>query len=113
MRDRLRELKRGLDASPLGALLRDEQRMQQIIGDQMQSAQDPIVREMGRGLADGSATWSDLANTPAYQEKIREGLSALENFDTEAAMTETEAYLASLEDEGDKEPPGGPEGRDR
>jgi hypothetical protein len=63
------------------AALRDESKLEQMLIDTMKGSDDPITREIGESLANGTMTWGTLATTSAYSGFLDRGLTALQDFD--------------------------------
>lgn len=67
--------------------LRDEHKMRRRLFDAMKASDDPMTREVGNGLADGSLTFRALATSSAYSDFLAANLAALRELDV-AGMTE-------------------------
>lgn len=63
-----------LERTPLGERLSDPAKRQAELYDLLASHPDPLWREMGGQLKDGQMRASDVFATPAYHDRLREGL---------------------------------------
>jgi hypothetical protein len=70
-----------LEATEYADALRDESELEQMLIDVMKGSQDPITREIGESLANGTMTWGTLATSSAYSGFLDRGLAALQEFD--------------------------------
>ena len=75
----------------LGALLRDESKLEKVVIDALKASADPMAREIGEGLASGTMSWSTIATTSAYADFLDRNLAALRQFDFNGLVGELEA----------------------
>lgn len=75
----------------------DERKLEELLIREMQTSDDPITREIGSGIADGSMTWHTVASTSAYAEYIDRGVQAMAQFDFGAAFDALAAERAANE----------------
>lgn len=92
--------------TPYEALFRDEAKLDAMMFDLMKQSRDPLAREVGAALSDGSLTVRQLADSDVYSEVVRGGLEAAAGLDPrgalEAVVAEREAAQAA--DPGDRRP---------
>lgn len=48
------------------SVARDEKKLEELLLKEMQASEDPMTREIGSGIADGTMTWRTVASTSAY-----------------------------------------------
>ena len=77
--------------SEYAEVLRHESKLEKLIIDVMKSSGDPVTREIGEGLADGTMSWRTIATTSAYSGFLDHGLTALQQFDFNGLAEELEA----------------------
>lgn len=80
----------------------DEAERDRLLFEAMRASDDPITREIGSGLADGSMTWHDVATSSAYAESVSQKLATLQDFDFGAIVTEMEQEKALAAQERDR-----------
>lgn len=84
----------------------DERKLEELLLKQMRASDDPMTREIGAGIADGSMTWRTVASTSAYAEYIDRGVRAMAEFDFGAvfdAMAAEQAENASMAEDDEDE----------
>ncbi|GAA4429957.1 hypothetical protein GCM10023148_34550 [Actinokineospora soli] len=69
--------------TPWERVVADEAALEQVLVKEMAASADPLTKEIGAGLADGSMTWRTVASTSAYAEFVGRGLDALRSYDFE------------------------------
>lgn len=77
----MRELLKLVEGTEFEELAKDESKLERIVVEAMRTAEDPVTREIGEGLASGTMTWRTVATTSAYAEFLDENLAALQRFD--------------------------------
>jgi hypothetical protein len=80
-RDRLAHIFDTLDQTSYRLLLHDDQHRRHLLAKLMADSNDPMLREMGQQLRDGSATLSQLLSVPAYWETLERGCDRLADID--------------------------------
>jgi hypothetical protein len=80
----------------------DKAERDRLLFEAMRASDDPITREIGSGLADGSMTWRDVATNSAYAESVSQKLAILQDFDFSAIVTEMEQEKAIAGRERDR-----------
>lgn len=68
------------------AVARDEKKLEELLLKEMRASDDPITREIGSGISDGTMTWRTVASTSAYSEYINRSVEAVQRFDFGAAF---------------------------
>jgi len=84
-----------LTQGPLAEALRDRDRYEREIWANMATSDDPLVREIGVQLRDGTATPRQLLSNAAYAPVFERGLAKLREFDPEAVAAEATAAEAA------------------
>lgn len=64
----------------------------------MRTSDDPMTKEIGTGIADGSMTWHTVAANSAYSDYVDHGVEAMRRFD----FTETFEALAAEQAEAER-----------
>lgn len=82
----------------------DEQEVERLFLDALKNSADPMTREIGSGIADGSMTWQDVATSSAYAEHLGEHVEAMRDFDPAAALGALAEEDASAEESEEDEP---------
>ncbi|HEV8556962.1 MAG TPA: hypothetical protein VGR06_11270 [Actinophytocola sp.] len=70
-----------VEGTEYAEILRDEAKLEKIMIDALKASDDPVTREIGEGLVDGTLTWRTIARTSAYSGFLEHGLTALWEFD--------------------------------
>ncbi|MFI6265283.1 hypothetical protein [Micromonospora sp. NPDC051006] len=104
-----------VDRTPYGAVLRDESRRRQMIYEAMLAGPDPIGREIGQQLLDGSVTPRGLLAVTDYQEYFSRARTDAERLDLDdlaasaAALADDQQLTGDLDQDAaagaDDEPP--------
>lgn len=63
------------------SVAQDEAALEALLIQEMAKSPDPMTREIGSGLADGSMTWHSVAGGSAYASYVDDNLSAMRDFD--------------------------------
>ncbi|MDQ3401806.1 MAG: hypothetical protein M3548_00205 [Actinomycetota bacterium] len=63
----------------------DEAKLEELLVREMAASADPMTREIGSGLADGSMNWHTIATSSGYADYLNHSLDALRGFDFEQA----------------------------
>lgn len=84
------------------SVARDEKKLEELLLKEMQASSDPITREIGSGIADGTMTWRTVASTRAYADYIDRGVEAMRRFDFGAAFDALAAEQAANEREAEQ-----------
>lgn len=82
--DKLIELAKG---TPYEHVAKDEQALERMFLDTLKASGDPMRREIGSGIADGTMTWRTVATSSAYAEFVEQSLAEAREFDG-SAVTE-------------------------
>ena len=77
-----------LQGTPYEELFRDEARLDAMMADLLRSSRDPLAREVGQGLVDGSLTTREVGGGSAYADFVDRGLAAARGLDLRAALAE-------------------------
>lgn len=83
--DKLVELAKG---TPYEHIARDEQALERMFLETLKASDDPLCREIGSGIADGSMTWHTIATHSAYAEFVEQSLEQAREFDGSAVADE-------------------------
>jgi hypothetical protein len=94
--DKLIELAKG---TPYEGIATDEQAAERMFLDTLKASDDPMLREIGSGVADGSMTWSTLATNSAYADLLEESLAKAREFDPGVVVEELGRERAKAEEE--------------
>jgi hypothetical protein len=76
--DKLLELAKG---TPYEHIAKDEQALERMFLDTLKASNDPMLREVGSGIADGTMTWHTVATHSAYKEFVEQSLAKAKEFD--------------------------------
>ena len=68
----------------------------------MRTSADPMTREIGSGLADGSLTWRAVGTSSAYAEYVQRSLDAMRTFNFAAVVNEMDQEKAEAEQERER-----------
>jgi hypothetical protein len=68
------------------SVARDEKALERLLVEEMKKSTDPMTKEIGSGLADGSMTWRSVATSSAYAEFLEQGAEGMRDFDFAAAF---------------------------
>jgi hypothetical protein len=79
------------------SVARDEKKLEEMLLEEMRASDDPMTREIGNGIADGSMTWRTVASTSAYADYIGRGVEAMQRVDFGAAFDALAAEQAAGE----------------
>lgn len=86
-------------------LFRDESKLDAMFADLLKRSDDPMAREIGSGLADGTLTKEQVGGSDVYADFVSSGLSALRQVDYGEALgtvaEEAERAAADGEDDGE------------
>lgn len=63
----------------------DEDKLERLLLREMAASDDPIAKEIGSGLSDGTMSWRMLATGGVYADFVNQGLAALREFDFDQA----------------------------
>lgn len=83
--DKLIELAKG---TPYEQIAKDEQALERMFLDTLKASDDPMLREIGSGIADGTMTWHTVATHSAYTEFVEQSLAKAKEFDGDALTEE-------------------------
>ncbi|OLF15702.1 hypothetical protein [Actinophytocola xanthii] len=86
--DKLLELTRG---TPYEHLAKDEQALERLFLDTLRTSDDPMLREIGTGIGDGTMTWRTVATHSAYAGILEQNLEKAREFDGGALAAELTA----------------------
>lgn len=76
----------------------DERKLEELLLEEMQASDDPMTREIGSGIADGTMTWRTVASTRAYADYIDRGVEAMQRFDFGATFDALAAEQAASDE---------------
>jgi hypothetical protein len=79
------------------SVARDEKKLEELLLKEMQASDDPMTREIGSGIADGTMTWRTVASTSAYADYIDRGVEVMRRFDFGAEIDALAAEQAASE----------------
>jgi hypothetical protein len=79
------------------SVARDEKKLEELLLKEMQANDDPMTREIGTGIADGTMTWRTVASTSAYADYIDRSVEAMQRFDFGATFEALAAERAANE----------------
>jgi hypothetical protein len=77
--------------TPYEDLVKDEEALRKAFLNTLKTNDDPRLREIGNGIADGTMTWLQVASSSAYAEVIDEKVAGLREFDGSDLMEELES----------------------
>ena len=84
------------------SIARNEQEVERQFVEEMTRSSDPMIREIGSGLTDGTMTWHTVATSSAYAEQVNRGLEAMRDFDLPGALGALAEQDAPVENPADK-----------
>ena len=82
------ELLAAVRGTPYDALLRDEATFDAVMFDLLKQSRDPVAREVGEGLADGSLSVRQLGDSDVYADFVRRGLDSAATLDPGSVLDE-------------------------
>jgi hypothetical protein len=68
----------------------------------MRSSDDPMTREIGSGIADGSMTWHTVATSSAYSAYVDGSVEAMRRFDFKETFEALAAEQAEAEQKAEQ-----------
>lgn len=80
-----------VDRTPYGSVVRDEARRRQMVYESLISGVDPVGREIGQQLRDGSLSPRELLAASDYQDFFRQARAQAERLDLDALATAARA----------------------
>ncbi|MCT2586586.1 hypothetical protein [Actinophytocola gossypii] len=80
----------------------NEQEIERLFVEEMTRSSDPMIREIGSGIADGTMTWHAVATSSAYAEQMNRGLEVMRDFDLPGALGALAEQDAPVEKPVDK-----------
>ncbi|GAB3449177.1 hypothetical protein [Actinophytocola sediminis] len=83
----------------------DEQKLEELLLKEMQASDDPMTREIGSGIADGTMSWRTVGSTGAYSDYLQRGVQAMRDFDFGATFDALAAERAANERAAEKARP--------
>jgi len=98
--DKLVELAKG---TPYERIAGDERALERMFLDTLKASDDPMLREIGSGIADGSMTWNTVAIHSAYADTLDETLEKAREFDPGVVVDELGRERAHAEEEQRRE----------
>jgi hypothetical protein len=75
----------------------DRAKLERLLIEAMRTSTDPMTREIGSGLADGSLTWRTVGTSSAYADYVQRSLDAMQTFDFGAVVSDMEQEKAEAE----------------
>lgn len=75
---RLIELAKG---TPYEHIAKDERALERMFLETLRNSDDPMLREIGGGIAGGTMTWRTIATHSAYAEFVEQSLAKAKEFD--------------------------------
>lgn len=87
----LARLMAALDRTPIGDVLRDDQRRRAAVYERMATSSDPLTREIGQQLRDGVLRPQDLLKEPEYRRFLDRGVERLRELDLDELTRQAEA----------------------
>jgi hypothetical protein len=79
------------------AVARDEKKLEELLLREMKASDDPMTREIGSGIADGSMTWHTVATSSVYSEYLDHSVEAMQRFDFKGTFDALAAEQAETE----------------
>ncbi|MGQ0839855.1 hypothetical protein [Actinokineospora sp.] len=95
----LAELIKLADGTRYEHVAHDEAKLEQLLVEAMRTSADPITREIGSGIADGTMTWHTVATSSVYADYVHDSMDALQRFDFDAVAVEMAAEKVAAEQE--------------
>jgi len=90
---RIRDLVRQLDGTPLGRELRDPAARRRRAGEALLRSDDPVLRGIGEQVRDGRIRLVDALREPAYAEAFRKAAQqAAERLDPQRIAAQLEEF---------------------
>ncbi|MGC4868135.1 hypothetical protein ACLQ3B_22200 [Micromonospora sp. DT53] len=80
-----------VDRTPYGSVVRDEALRRQMVYESLSSGADPVGREIGQQLRDGSLSPRELLAASDYQDFFRQARAQAERLDLDALATAARA----------------------
>lgn len=80
-------------------LFRDERKVDQLFIDLLKTSDDPMAREIGSGLADGTLTKEQLAQGSVYADFVQQNLASLQQMNMQEAFDEVAEEKRQAEEE--------------
>jgi hypothetical protein len=99
---RLNELVKLTKGTEFEAVARDEKKLEELLLKEMKASDDPMTREIGSGIADGSMTWHTVATSSAYSEYLDRSVEAMERFDFKGTFDALAAEQAEAEQKAEQ-----------
>ena len=69
------------EGTPYEQIAKDEQALDRMFLETLKASDDPMVREIGNGIADGTMTWRTVATQSSYAEFVEQTLAKAREFD--------------------------------
>lgn len=85
------------DGTKYEQVAKDPAMLERMFVEAMRTSTDPMTREIGSGLADGSLSWRTVGTSSAYAEYLARSLDAMQTFDFGAIVAEMEQEKAEAE----------------
>jgi hypothetical protein len=92
------ELLRRLNDLPVGQELRNTSRRRTVEYDRMAASSDPLIREIGEQLRDGTMRPIDIARSSHYRGVLDRGMRELQDTDPEQFRQALEAEVEKAEE---------------
>jgi hypothetical protein len=81
---------------------RDEKKLEELLLKEMRASDDPMTREIGSGIADGSMTWHTVATNSAYSDYVDSSVEAMRRFDFKETFETLAAKQAEAEQKAEQ-----------
>jgi hypothetical protein len=91
-------------ALPISAVLADPTRRKHLIYERMAASEDPITREMGMQLRDGTVRVREMWAVPEYRRVLERGIRNLESFDLQEFNQQLDSAIADYERDRELDP---------
>jgi hypothetical protein len=89
---------------PIAATLSDPAARRRLVFERLAASDDPVAREMGQQLRDGTMRVRDMWAVPAYRQVLERGIRKLESFDLHEFNDQLDTAVAQYESDRERDP---------
>lgn len=101
----LNELRALAKGTKYESIAGDRQKLEELLIQEIKGSKDPVLREIGSGLADGSMTWRTVVTSSAYADYLSRGMDKLTEVDLNEVFEAARAEQAAQEPKREPRPP--------
>jgi hypothetical protein len=99
---KLDELIKLAEGTEFESAAKDEKKLEELLLREMRKSDDPMTREIGSGIADGSMTWHTIATSSAYSDYVNSSVEAMRRFDFKETFEALAAKQAEAEQKAEQ-----------